>query len=140
MIPTRAALLILPLLLTTSALAQDLDLLDGDDDTTTDDKRLPKVLSNTSGFVYYVAIAGITGAAESNAAVVAPEVARIKRHTDLPVCVGFGVKSPEGARAMARAADGVVVGSAIVARIAAGDSVPQVLDFVRSLAEGVHGR
>jgi len=107
---------------------------------TTDDKRLPKVLSNTSGFVYYVAIAGITGAAESNAAVVAPEVARIKRHTDLPVCVGFGVKSPEGARAMARAADGVVVGSAIVARIAAGDSVPQVLDFVRSLAEGVHGR
>lgn len=107
---------------------------------TTDDRRLPKVLTNTSGFVYYVAIAGITGAAESDAAVVAPQVARIKRHTDLPVCVGFGVKSPEGARAMAGAADGVVVGSAIVARIGAGDSVGQVLGFVRSLAEGVHGR
>lgn len=107
---------------------------------TTDDKRLPMVLTNTSGFVYYVAIAGITGAAESNAAVVAPEVARIKAHTDLPVCVGFGVKSAEGARAMGQVADGVVVGSAIVARIGAGDSPAQVLGFVRSLAEGVHGR
>ncbi len=107
---------------------------------TTDDKRLPMVLTNTSGFVYYVAIAGITGAAESNAAVVAPEVARIKAHTDLPVCVGFGVKSAEGARAMGQVADGVVVGSAIVARIGAGDSPAQVLRFVRGLAEGVHGR
>jgi tryptophan synthase alpha chain len=106
---------------------------------TTDDRRLPAVLKNTSGFVYYVSIAGVTGAAEASADAVAPEVARIKSATDLPVCVGFGVKTPEGARAIAGVADGVVVGSAIVGRIGAGDSPAQVLDFVRSLAEGVHG-
>jgi tryptophan synthase alpha chain len=107
---------------------------------TTDDRRLPAVLKNTSGFVYYVSIAGVTGAAEADAAVVAPEVARIKRATDLPICVGFGIRTPEGARAVASVADGAVVGSAIVSRIGAGDAPDKVLGFVRSLAEGVHGR
>jgi tryptophan synthase alpha chain len=105
---------------------------------TTDDRRLPAVLRNTSGFVYYVSITGITGAAAAVADEVAPEVARIKRATDLPVCVGFGVRTPENAAAIARAADGVVVGSAIVDRIGAGKSPDAVLDFVRSLAEGAH--
>jgi tryptophan synthase alpha chain len=105
---------------------------------TTDDRRLPKVLTNTSGFVYYVSITGITGAAEANAASIAPEIARIKRQTDLPVCVGFGVKSPETAAAIARVADGTVVGSAIVERIGAGESPEAVLAFVRTLAEAAH--
>ncbi len=81
---------------------------------TTDDKRLPAVLANTSGFVYYVSITGITGAGSADPARVAEAVARIKRHTDLPVMVGFGVKTAEQARAIAAAADGAVVGSALV--------------------------
>ena len=81
---------------------------------TTDDKRLPAVLDNTSGFVYYVSITGITGAAAPDAAKVGSAVARIKRHTRLPVAVGFGVRTPEQARALAEGADGVVVGSALV--------------------------
>lgn len=105
---------------------------------TTDDARLPKVLSNTSGFVYYVSITGITGAAEAEAGDVGPEVARIKAATDLPVIVGFGIKTPERSEAIARVADGAVVGSAIVERIAAGDSPADVLDFVRTLADGAH--
>jgi tryptophan synthase alpha chain len=106
---------------------------------TTDDKRLPKVLQNTSGFVYYVSITGITGAAAAQAADVGPEVARIKAAADLPICVGFGVKTPENAAAIARVADGVVVGSAIVDRIGKGDSAAEVLGFVKSLADGAHG-
>ncbi len=106
---------------------------------TTDDRRLPKVLQNTSGFVYYVSITGITGAAAAVAGDVGPEVARIKRKTDLPVCVGFGVKTPENAAEIARVADGVVVGSAIVNQIGDGKSPADVLDFVRALAEGAHG-
>jgi tryptophan synthase alpha chain len=105
---------------------------------TTDDRRLPKVLTNTSGFVYYVSITGITGAAEANAAAIAPEITRIKRQTDLPVCVGFGVKSPETAGAIARIADGTVVGSAIVERIGKGESPEAVLAFVKTLAEAAH--
>jgi tryptophan synthase alpha chain len=105
---------------------------------TTDDHRLPKVLTNTSGFVYYVSITGITGAAEANATAIAPEITRIKRQTALPVCVGFGIRSPETARAIAGIADGAVVGSAIVERIAAGDSPEAVLAFVRSLADAAH--
>lgn len=105
---------------------------------TTDEKRLPKVLQNTSGFVYYVSITGITGAAEAQAAEVAPEVARIKASTDLPIIVGFGVKTPETAQAIASIADGTVVGSAIVDRIARGDSADEVLGFVKSLADGAH--
>ena len=81
---------------------------------TTDDKRLPAVLANTSGFVYYVSITGITGAAAPDAGKVTAAVARIKKHTKLPVCVGFGVRNPEHARAIAEHADGVVVGSALV--------------------------
>ncbi|WP_458791581.1 tryptophan synthase subunit alpha [Yoonia sp. MH D7] len=105
---------------------------------TTDDKRLPKVLTNTSGFVYYVSVTGITGTASAQANDVAPEVARIKSHTDLPVIVGFGIKTPQAAEDIARIADGAVVGSAIVERIGAGDSAADVLAFVRTLADGTH--
>lgn len=105
---------------------------------TTDDRRLPKVLQNTSGFVYYVSITGITGAAAAEAADVAPEVARIKAATDLPVIVGFGIRTPEAARSIAAIADGCVVGSAIVAEIGAGKPAAEVLAFVRALAAGAH--
>ena len=105
---------------------------------TTDDARLPKVLTNTSGFVYYVSITGITGAANAEATNVGPEVARIKAQTDLPIIVGFGIKTPEAAEAIASVADGAVVGSAIVAEIAAGKPVAEVLAFVKSLADGAH--
>jgi tryptophan synthase alpha chain len=105
---------------------------------TTDDERLPTVLRNTSGFVYYVSITGITGAAEAQAATVGPEVARIKAQTDLPVIVGFGIRNPETAEAIAGVADGCVVGSAIVAEIAAGKPVDEVAAYVRSLADGAH--
>lgn len=105
---------------------------------TTDDKRLPRVLQNTSGFVYYVSITGITGAAEAQATDVGPEVARIKAATDLPVIVGFGINSPEKSRAIASVADGAVVGSAIVSQIAEGKPVAEVLDFVKSLSDGAH--
>ena len=105
---------------------------------TTDEKRLPKVLQNTSGFLYYVSITGITGTAEANAIDVAPEVARIKESTDLPIIVGFGVKTPETAEAVAGVADGTVVGSAIVQRIADGESTADVLAFVKTLADGAH--
>ncbi|WP_323772198.1 tryptophan synthase subunit alpha [Antarctobacter sp.] len=105
---------------------------------TTDDKRLPKVLQNTSGFVYYVSITGITGAAAAQAADVAPEVARIKAKTDLPVIVGFGIRTPDTSREIASVADGCVVGSAIVSEIAAGKSVGEILSFVAGLAEGAH--
>jgi tryptophan synthase alpha chain len=115
---------------------------------TTDDRRLPKVLTNTAGFVYYVSIAGITGAGSAKDADVAAAVARLKRHTDLPVAVGFGIKTPDQAAAVARVADAAVVGSAIVDRVAAcldadGRAGPglvdDVLGFVRALAEGVRG-
>ena len=105
---------------------------------TTDAKRLPKVLQNTSGFVYYVSITGITGAAAAQSADVAPEVARIKSATDLPVIVGFGITTPESARAIASVADGCVVGSAIVKDIGAGTPVAQVLANVAALAAGAH--
>jgi tryptophan synthase alpha chain len=105
---------------------------------TTDAKRLPKVLQNTSGFVYYVSVTGITGAAAAQAGEVGPEVARIKRSTDLPVIVGFGINTPEAARTIAGVADGCVVGSAIVKEIGAGKSVAEVLAFVATLAAGAH--
>lgn len=105
---------------------------------TTDDKRLPTVLQNTSGFVYYVSVTGITGTADAQAGDVAPEVARIKSKTDLPVIVGFGIKTPDAAEAIARVADGAVVGSAIVEKIGAGESVRDVLAFVKTLADGTH--
>jgi tryptophan synthase alpha chain len=105
---------------------------------TTDDKRLPKVLQNTSGFVYYVSITGITGAGAAQAGDVAPEVARIKRSTDLPVIVGFGISTPEQARAIASVADGCVVGSAIVKDIGTGVPVVEVLARVKALSDGAH--
>jgi len=105
---------------------------------TTDDERLPKVLTNTSGFVYYVSITGITGAAAAQSADVGPEVARIKAQTDLPVIVGFGIRTPETAEQIASVADGAVVGSAIVSEIAAGKPVDEVLAFVKGLADGAH--
>ena len=112
---------------------------------TTDDARLPAVLANTSGFVYYVSITGITGAAKPDAAKVAAAVGRIKRHTSLPVAVGFGVRDAATAREIGRNADGVVVGSAIVQAIAAtldggratAATVPAVNALVADLAAGV---
>jgi tryptophan synthase alpha chain len=115
---------------------------------TTDDKRLPAVLANTSGFVYYVSIAGITGTAAADANAVAQAVRRIKRHTDLPVAVGFGIRTPEAAAQIARQADGVVVGSALVDALAASldgagrataRTVTAVTDLAARLAEGVRG-
>jgi tryptophan synthase alpha chain len=105
---------------------------------TTDDKRLPTVMQNTSGFVYYVSITGITGSANAVATDVGPEVARIKAATDLPVIVGFGIKTPEASRSIASVADGAVVGSAIVEKIAQGQSPAEVLAFVKGLADGAH--
>jgi tryptophan synthase alpha chain len=113
---------------------------------TTDDKRLPAVLANTSGFVYYVSITGITGMATPEFGRVAQAVARIKRHTDLPIAVGFGVKNAEHARTIAQGADGVVVGSALVETIrtsldangkATARTVTAVTDLIAALAEGV---
>lgn len=105
---------------------------------TTDDARLPAVVKNTSGFVYYVSVTGITGGASPDASTVAPEVTRIRAASGLPVIVGFGIATPEAAEAVAAVADGCVVGSAIVKRIGAGDSVDQVLAFVADLAQGAH--
>jgi tryptophan synthase alpha chain len=113
---------------------------------TTDDKRLPAVLANTSGFVYYVSITGITGAAAPDAGRVAQAVARIKRHTSLPVAVGFGVRDAASAAAIARGAEAVVVGSALVERVrlsldpagkATPDTVLSVASLVAELAAGV---
>ncbi len=115
---------------------------------TTDDKRLPAVLANTSGFVYYVAITGITGTGSADSKVVGEAVARIKRHTKLPVCVGFGIRTPEAARAIAERANGAVVGTALVDAVrdsldaqgqATGKTVAAVADKVASLAQGVRG-
>ncbi|MBX9824195.1 MAG: tryptophan synthase subunit alpha [Xanthobacteraceae bacterium] len=115
---------------------------------TTDDKRLPAVLANTSGFVYYVSITGITGAAAPDVSKVNEAVARIKRHTGLPVAVGFGVRTAKQARAIAAGAEGVVVGSALVNAIrdsldkkgkATARTVKAVTGLVAELAEGVRG-
>jgi tryptophan synthase alpha chain len=115
---------------------------------TTNDKRLPAVLANTSGFVYYVSITGITGSASADTAVVGDAVARIKRHTQLPVCVGFGIRTPEAAGGIARKADGAVVGTALVDALrgsldaegrATAKTVNAVADLAASLAQGVRG-
>lgn len=113
---------------------------------TTDDNRLPAVLKNTSGFVYYISITGITGSAAPDTAKVAAAVTRIKRHSKLPVAVGFGVKTADQARAFAESADGVVVGSALVDALrqsldkngkAGPGTVKAVTALVTSLAEGL---
>lgn len=106
---------------------------------TTNDERLPTVLKNSSGFLYYVSLTGVTGVKEAQPAMIAPDVARIKTATDLPVCVGFGIKTPEAARAIAALADGVVVGSSIVEKLQQGASITQTLEFVNALAQGAHG-
>ncbi|WP_313612458.1 tryptophan synthase subunit alpha [Agrobacterium sp.] len=113
---------------------------------TTDEKRLPAVLNNTSGFVYYVSMNGITGSALPDPSLISGAVGRIKTHTDLPVCVGFGVKTADHAKAIGAVADGVVVGSAIVAQIAGSltkdgkataDTVHAVTTLVKGLSTGV---
>ena len=112
---------------------------------TTDDKRLPAVLKNTSGFVYYVSIAGITGTKAADSLQVAQAVERIKRHTDLPVAVGFGIRTPAQAAAIGRSADGVVVGTALVRAIeasldgsrATGKTVDAVTKLVGALSQSV---
>jgi tryptophan synthase alpha chain len=113
---------------------------------TTDDKRLPKVLKNTSGFVYYVSMTGITGGKIADYSKVSDAVARIKRHTPLPVAVGFGVKTPADAAAIAAGADGVVVGTALINALkttldahdkAGTGSVSAVTDLVASLARAI---
>jgi tryptophan synthase alpha chain len=113
---------------------------------TTDDKRLPKVLQNTSGFVYYVSMTGITGSALADTGAVAEAVKRIKGHTNLPVCVGFGVKTAEQARVIGASADGVVVGTAIVNAVAnvigpkgekTADPAEAVATLVNGLSQGV---
>ena len=116
---------------------------------TTDDKRLPAVLSNTSGFVYYVSIAGITGTKSATGGTITEAVTRLRRHTDLPIAVGFGIKTPEQAAEVAATADAAVVGSALVDRVKASltedgnagpDTIEQLLDLVSELAEGVRGQ
>jgi tryptophan synthase alpha chain len=115
---------------------------------TSSDARLPAIVARASGFLYYVAVTGITGTKSADERAVKAAVARLKRHTAVPVAVGFGIKTPEAARAIARHCDAAVVGSAIVDVIAAGlnnDGSPapglaaKVLGFVRALADGVHG-
>jgi len=113
---------------------------------TTTAARLPKVLEQAGGFLYYVSITGVTGTASADEAQVAAAVQRLRAETDLPIAVGFGIKTPEQAAAMARVADAAVVGSAVVQRVAEGiaddgsvkpGAASEVLDFVRRLSQGV---
>lgn len=113
---------------------------------TTDDERLPRVLAATTGFVYYVSITGITGTRSASAADLSAAIPRIRKHTDLPICIGFGIRTPEQAAEAARIADGAVVGTALVDTLAASldeegrakpDTVRKVLDQVRALSEAV---
>jgi tryptophan synthase alpha chain len=113
---------------------------------TTDDKRLPQVLKNTQGFLYYVAVAGVTGTKSATGDVITAAVTRLKRHTDLPVAVGFGIRTPAQAAAVAKVADAAVVGSALVDRVASsldanGKATPAlikaVLGDVQALSQGV---
>ena len=108
---------------------------------TTDDDRLPTVLAGSSGFVYYVSVAGVTGAGAATMDHVEEAVARLRRHTDLPLCIGFGIRTPEHAAEVAKRAEGAVVGSALIDKIAEAKSPQQAIDGVlglcRELAEGV---
>jgi tryptophan synthase alpha chain len=115
---------------------------------TTDGARLPRVLENAGGFLYYVAVAGVTGAKRAAIEDIAAAVARLRKSTALPIAVGFGIRDPAAAAAVARHADAAVVGSAIVDRIAGGldgdgnaapETLGQVMDFVSALADGVRG-
>jgi tryptophan synthase alpha chain len=131
-----------------SAQAQGLDLIRLIAPTT-DEARLPRVLAATSGFVYYVSIAGITGTRSASSASLEAAIPRIRRHTDLPICIGFGIRTPQQAAEAARLADGAVVGTALVDTLAASldedgrarpETVRQVLDQVRGLAEAIRAR
>ncbi|UST59060.1 tryptophan synthase subunit alpha [Pseudomonas moraviensis] len=104
---------------------------------TTDDARLPRVLNGSSGFVYYVSVAGVTGAGAATLEHVEEAVARLRRHTDLPISIGFGIRTPEQAAAIARLADGVVVGSALIDHIASADTPEQAIDGVLSLCSAL---
>lgn len=115
---------------------------------TSDDARLPKIVAHASGFLYYVAVLGITGTRSAAAEQVAQAVARIRKHTSLPVAIGFGIKTPANAAEMARIADAAVVGSAVIDKLAASltaddqatpETIPTVAAFVSELAEGVRG-
>ncbi len=115
---------------------------------TTDDARLPKVVGTASGFIYHVSITGITGTKSPTVETLRPAMERLRRHTDLPIAIGFGVKTPEQAREIGALADAVVVGSAIVSAVAdrldangkaKPELVGEVLDLVRELADGAHG-
>ncbi|MFV9684251.1 tryptophan synthase subunit alpha [Pseudomonas sp. NY15367] len=110
---------------------------------TTDDDRLPTVLAGSSGFVYYVSVAGVTGAGAATMDHVEEAVARLRRHTDLPLCIGFGIRTPQHAAEVAKRAEGAVVGSALIDKIAEAQSPQQAIDGVlglcRELAEGVRG-
>lgn len=110
---------------------------------TTDDSRLPTVLAGSSGFVYYVSVAGVTGAGAATMDHVEEAVTRLRRHTDLPVCIGFGIRTPEHAAEVAKRAEGAVVGSALIDKIAEAKDPQQAIDGVlglcRELAEGVRG-
>ena len=96
------------------------------------------LLNNSSGFLYYVSVAGVTGSKIPVKQVVANEIDRIKKYTDLPICVGFGIKSTEDAKAISLAADGVVVGSAIIEKIQKGGTERDVSEFISSLSKSVH--
>jgi tryptophan synthase alpha chain len=109
---------------------------------TTDDARLPRVLANSSGFVYYISITGITGAAGASSDSIDAAIARLRRHTDLPIAVGFGIKTPEQAAAVAASADAAVVGSAIISAIEnslsdSGAATPQTVDSALSLVQAL---
>ena len=109
---------------------------------TTDAARLPAVMRRTSGFVYYVSVAGVTGGKEADAGAVAPAVERLRAASGLPVAVGFGIRTPERAAEVARVADAAVVGSALVEEIAAAQAAnepvaPRVLEKARALAQAV---
>ena len=116
---------------------------------TTDDERLPRVLAATSGFVYYVSIAGITGTKSASGADLSAAIPRLRKVTDLPICIGFGIRTPEAAAEAARIGDGAVVGTALVDTLAASldeqgrakpDTVRKVLDQVRGLAEAIRAK
>ena len=105
---------------------------------TSDDNRLPRLLKNTSGFLYYVSIAGVTGTKVPVKESVGKEINRIKEKTDTPICVGFGIKTPEDAKNIAQLADGVVVGSAIIEKINSNFSEKTVFEFIKNLSKAVH--
>ncbi len=107
---------------------------------TTSNKRIPKVLKNTSGFIYYVSVTGITGSKNLDIKNVEEQVKTIKNHTKIPICVGFGINTPEDAKNVAEIADGVVVGSSIVKLIEEKNSLDSVFKYIETLANAVHGK